>query len=463
VELFKLHVQNLGRIREAELSIRPLTVFIGPNNTNKTWTAYALYGLAHSIGTYRPSIYWDPPGVAEDIQPDQSIVDAVAAKASEFLRLTSEVKGNTGVEFEIKRSELIADLRTAVRLRVDASGLSRILASSQAGLSAASAGIQFKVAQAPMVCWDRLTLSLQRGAYETAQDTLLLRTKLNRADGQWGERIFIDEHDTDALDRQVKKAIMSLALDRLGKVFVLPAERKGLLVLEESLTEGHISQLPLPLANYVAMLRGAKRMRPGHPGSLLCSDLCDLLEKSLLQGTVDFRGDADSRTLEYTLHNDTILRMHVASSLVRAMAGLSVYMRQIAHRGDVLVIDEPEMNAHPEAQLMIAELLGILVNKGINIVITTHSPYIVDHINNLTEAARVPEDKRPELAERFRLKTAEAFVPPENVATYTFGEDGRVTDVFDRDTGIVDWETFGKQSDYVGNLYNSILDALPRE
>ncbi|HYO69372.1 MAG TPA: hypothetical protein VEU33_25175, partial [Archangium sp.] len=41
----KLKIEKLGRIRSAEIDVRPLTVLIGPNNTNKTWTAYALYGL----------------------------------------------------------------------------------------------------------------------------------------------------------------------------------------------------------------------------------------------------------------------------------------------------------------------------------------------------------------------------------------------------------------------------------
>ena len=42
----KLIVNKLGRIDHAEIDVRNLTVFVGPNGTNKTWTAYALYGLA---------------------------------------------------------------------------------------------------------------------------------------------------------------------------------------------------------------------------------------------------------------------------------------------------------------------------------------------------------------------------------------------------------------------------------
>ena len=45
----KLTLHNLGRIKFGEIDIRPLTVLVGPNNTNKTWCAYTLYGLATSI------------------------------------------------------------------------------------------------------------------------------------------------------------------------------------------------------------------------------------------------------------------------------------------------------------------------------------------------------------------------------------------------------------------------------
>jgi predicted ATPase len=45
----QLTVNNLGRLKEARLDIRPLTVFVGPNHTNKTWTAYSLYGIARNM------------------------------------------------------------------------------------------------------------------------------------------------------------------------------------------------------------------------------------------------------------------------------------------------------------------------------------------------------------------------------------------------------------------------------
>src|SRR5437867_9010775 len=43
-------IQNLGTIREASLDLRRLTVFVGPNNSGKTWTAYALAAIFSHYG-----------------------------------------------------------------------------------------------------------------------------------------------------------------------------------------------------------------------------------------------------------------------------------------------------------------------------------------------------------------------------------------------------------------------------
>ena len=62
------------------------------------------------------------------------------------------------------------------------------------------------------------------------------------------------------------------------------------------------------------------------------------------------------------------------------------------------------MNLHPDAQLTFVELLGILINSGVNILLTTHSPYILNHINNLLGASAVAAEKQDELAKQFKLQ-----------------------------------------------------------
>ncbi|WP_457564239.1 AAA family ATPase [Caminibacter sp.] len=48
------------------------------------------------------------------------------------------------------------------------------------------------------------------------------------------------------------------------------------------------------------------------------------------------------------------------------------------HPKYILLFDEPEVHLHPEWQLKMAELLVGLVNNGIKIVVTSHSPYMID-------------------------------------------------------------------------------------
>jgi predicted ATPase len=41
----KIRFENFGNIKEGEIELKPLTVFIGPNNTGKTYCAYSIYGI----------------------------------------------------------------------------------------------------------------------------------------------------------------------------------------------------------------------------------------------------------------------------------------------------------------------------------------------------------------------------------------------------------------------------------
>ena len=77
------------------------------------------------------------------------------------------------------------------------------------------------------------------------------------------------------------------------------------------------------------------------------------------------------------------LNMNESSSGVRSMLDIGFYLRHVAKPGDLLMVDEPELNLHPENQRRIARLFARLVNLGIKVFITTHSDYIVKELNTL--------------------------------------------------------------------------------
>ena len=79
----------------------------------------------------------------------------------------------------------------------------------------------------------------------------------------------------------------------------------------------------------------------------------------------------------------TKLTMDESSSAVRSLLDIGFYLRHVANPGDLLMVDEPELNLHPENQRRVARLFACLVNLGIRVFVTTHSDYIVKELNTL--------------------------------------------------------------------------------
>ena len=237
-----------------------------------------------------------------------------------------------------------------------------------------------------------------------------------------------------------------------------PAERKALIeVCRDTRFRGE-GLLGLSGVHFLRLLRVIERpqrldLRPG------AKAIADILEERILNGRVVPEETLAGARWVYQSRRGGRFEMPASSSLVRSLGAFDAYIRSFAASGDLIVIDEPEMNLHPAAQLMLAEVLGLLVHGGVNIVLTTHSPYIVDHVNNLVEAGSVPAAKRAGLAQEFKLRKTEAFLDESNVAAYLFAEDGRVSPIFNRETRIIDWSTFGAVSEEMTNLHPEIYSA----
>ena len=74
------------------------------------------------------------------------------------------------------------------------------------------------------------------------------------------------------------------------------------------------------------------------------------------------------------------------------------------------MIDEPELNLHPQNQRLVARLLARLVNAGIKVFVTTHSDYLVKELNTLIMLSR--DDPRLQaLAAREGYMPEELLVP----------------------------------------------------
>ena len=186
-----------------------------------------------------------------------------------------------------------------------------------------------------------------------------------------------------------------------------------------------------------------------HPQISEYIGLAEILENDILGGKVNIDNSDFGQEILYQPSENVKLEMTVSSSMVKELAPLVLCLRYFAVPNELLIIDEPEMNLHPAAQVQIIEFLAMLVQAGLKVLITTHSPYIVDHLSNLMKAAKY-EDKES-LKERFYLERTEAFIPQEKVSVYLF-EDGTVKNIL-HENGRIDWGTFGNVSDDISHIF----------
>jgi ABC-type multidrug transport system ATPase subunit len=145
--------------------------------------------------------------------------------------------------------------------------------------------------------------------------------------------------------------------------------------------------------------------------------LADELEQNILKGKIRI-----SKTGEVNYIPDHApeqnLGVHLTASLVKSLSNLVFYFRHLAKAGDYIIIDEPELNLHPDNQTLIARFLGRLINEGFKIITSTHSNYIIREINNLIMLTQ-PSEKTADLIKKYGYMTNQ-LINPTQIAGYLF-------------------------------------------
>lgn len=77
-----------------------------------------------------------------------------------------------------------------------------------------------------------------------------------------------------------------------------------------------------------------------------------------------------------------------------------LYRANKLNKDNLLIIDEPEVHLHPKWQIEYAKLLVKLAENGLNILITTHSPYMIEAINKFKSNSTVKGEVSFYLTER---------------------------------------------------------------
>lgn len=112
-------------------------------------------------------------------------------------------------------------------------------------------------------------------------------------------------------------------------------------------------------------------------------DLVVELEAALLGGRL-FYDDSGEIMFKNNRTNLVFPYIQVASS-VKSLASFFLYLKHEVRQHETIIIDEPEMNLHPDNQVMFARIVARLINAGLRFIISTHSDFILREFNTLLE------------------------------------------------------------------------------
>jgi predicted ATP-dependent endonuclease of OLD family len=104
--------------------------------------------------------------------------------------------------------------------------------------------------------------------------------------------------------------------------------------------------------------------------------------KIIIDGDIESSGDS----FIFNRKDDKNYDILNASSGIKSI-GLLQYLvtNKALKKGSVLFWEEPEVHLHPSWQLKMVDLFVELMNAGVKIVFSTHSPYMADYLNAISK------------------------------------------------------------------------------
>ncbi|GBE98609.1 hypothetical protein NIES298_28570 [Microcystis aeruginosa NIES-298] len=468
----KIKLLNLGSIKEAEVDLRPLTVIIGPNNSNKTYIAYSIYGLwiNQLDGFYFSSeilekIEFTNQADHWSLKIDRHFYDVISEivqkSASEFsgIKLQSFFQDSSGkifekTKFSIEISE--DDIKTAIE---------KVLADTiEYRGSLASLGIK----------------KIERS--ENNNEILFYQEKEGKINN-YKDIVFLNFvaavvkfSFSDALPLPAERNAFINTYKMLGnrRYKLLKGNQRELLTqgrinrrinrdrqLELLKEQGDI-RYPQPVEDFLDFLTDIELENKPDPIAKNKNDfqkLADQIEKYIQNNnkTIFKKTKIGGREIKVSVKRSLEIDLYNASSSIKQLAPLLLYLRYRAKSGDFLVIDEPEMNLHPESQVKLLESLAILVNLGVRILLTTHSPYLMAHLNNIVNGNHQNPELLAEQAKLLYLQDSRAFLKMEQVSAYEM-KNNQLLSLHDPEYGIR-WDTLSDVSVDIQQKFFAIYEA----
>lgn len=444
----RFEFDNLGPIKNGQIELGKLTVFCGKNNTGKTYVNYLIYGFYYYLRRRMLAM-------------DDKLEDAYTVQkgycdvhVNKIVELLPKIKEQAEKEyltylpsvFKVKK-EFFSEFSMSVGDVLDEKqDIAEEIYQKLIGFSLDFNNLEIKRCSDELI---RLTFLNEEAYHEIGREMEVVMTFL----------------------------VYAILYDFVfAAVYMLPAERNGLNMFyrelnihrnqvlfdvisqkDEGLIHKNISKYPLPISEYINMLNSMNRIDDDEVGY---ADMATALEQKIVSGKFFV---TDNGNIQFATDYDEKLDFHLSSSTAKSLFGLDYLLHHELKEGCYLIIDEPEQNLHPDNQRYIARLLAKLANAGVNVIISTHSEYIIKEFNNLMILKHHFKGYE-RLMEEYEYNEQE-LLAQEDIKAYVFKE-GTTHEVRIDEEGMRMWifdDVISQMTEATNEIYNEYVEEGDEE
>ncbi len=439
-----LYVKNFAKIKEAEIELAPFTLFIGDNNSGKSYLASLIWYIQNSdffkyFDDYKEFTLLNK--LSANIL-DNEIFETIISND-----LLSEIINGINNILEKNKNKILLELFNYNKINLD-----------KLYISKCDANFNIKI-----------TTNIKSKTYydgNIKKDIYNLDIFYYLDNKKISELTNLEIENIDNINSINIKEMLSILFN--SNALFLPVSRTGFILLKDliynrgvnslinSLDLKHLT-LTLPVKSYLSKLTGIKLLKKIMV--IRNKDIVSFIEKNILHGNIqlvdipslpifnyrplyniynnsfystfgslinnDNRNLYSNYELLYKSNNsDMDFQMHVSSAVVTELTPLILFLKYYGNYKNI-IMEEPEISLHPYLQQQLTRAFIKLVNSGKNVLITTHSDTIVQHINNMIKLNANEKKRQKKLMEKYKYDEDD-IISEDKIRMYQFDakEDG---------------------------------------
>lgn len=391
----KIAVKNFGPVSEANLEIKPLTFIMGRNNLGKSYLAQLVYILYTTFEPFTPLAgFRVSPPLMWMLHLDKDIVDPIKSKSQKealdyATNLMIEKYRDWSKDFLKRRLE--GGFGMYVRNLVS-------IGSSRAEIKTPLFRILIDTNDNLEVEWTNKPEVINRVKDAISGPVERIHRAVRRDDSRRGAFSMLE-----ILDEKMRDLMFEGIKSR--EAIYVPAGRAGLLESFFTVQSALLSLGPLsftreikvpglpPMASEFYIRLGELERRKG-PMASIAEDFKKIIGGDIILKPAEEKAPrflSMEYSFKYRGEESSIDIIH-AASMIKELAPLYLFIKEVVKQNDFLIIEEPESHVHPGAQVRLVEILAKLTNKDVYILATTHSDLLLRKVALLVGQSLVKKE-----------------------------------------------------------------------